>query len=95
MKIGTIQLRRPALILAPMEDVSERPFRRICRQLGADAVVTEFISAEASSLQPFFIYSTLLRYFSLEAGVSFIVLMVARTSWSPSFASQTRPTSTL
>jgi tRNA-dihydrouridine synthase B len=46
MKIGTIQLPHPALILAPMEDVSERPFRRICRRLGADAVVTEFISAE-------------------------------------------------
>lgn len=46
MRIGTIELPTPALYLAPMEDVSERPFRRICRKLGADVVVTEFISAE-------------------------------------------------
>jgi tRNA-dihydrouridine synthase B len=46
MRIGTIELPTPALYLAPMEDVSEKPFRRICRRLGADVVVTEFISAE-------------------------------------------------
>jgi nifR3 family TIM-barrel protein len=34
------------LILAPMAGVSESPFRRICRQQGADVVVTEFLSAE-------------------------------------------------
>ncbi len=34
------------LILAPMAGVSESPFRRLCRQHGADVVVTEFLSAE-------------------------------------------------
>lgn len=34
------------LILAPMAGVSESPFRRVCRQFGADVVVTEFLSAE-------------------------------------------------
>jgi len=34
------------LWLAPMEDITDPPFRRICRELGADVVVTEFISSE-------------------------------------------------
>src|ERR687893_1015604 len=34
------------LYLAPMAGVSESPFRRVCRQHGADVVVTEFLSAE-------------------------------------------------
>ena len=34
------------VILAPMAGVSESPFRRICREWGADVVVTEFLSAE-------------------------------------------------
>ena len=34
------------LILAPMEDVTDPPFRRLCRELGADWVYTEFISAD-------------------------------------------------
>src|SRR4051795_13665810 len=34
------------LYLAPMAGVSESPFRRLCRQHGADVVVTEFLSAE-------------------------------------------------
>ncbi|MCX8112521.1 MAG: tRNA dihydrouridine synthase DusB [Bacteroidia bacterium] len=36
----------PPLFLAPMEDVSDAAFRRLCREMGADAVVTEFISSE-------------------------------------------------
>src|SRR5262247_3554172 len=35
------------LILAPMAGVSEAPFRRICRRLGADILMTEFLAAEA------------------------------------------------
>ncbi|MGH7631930.1 MAG: tRNA dihydrouridine synthase DusB [Gemmatimonadales bacterium] len=35
------------LLLAPMAGVSEAPFRRICRRLGADVVVSEFLSSEA------------------------------------------------
>jgi len=34
------------LLLAPMEDVTEPPFRLICHRLGADIVYTEFISSE-------------------------------------------------
>jgi tRNA-dihydrouridine synthase B len=44
-RIGNIEVERK-LILAPMEDVTDPPFRRICKQLGADIVVTEFISSE-------------------------------------------------
>ncbi len=36
----------PGILLAPMEDVSELPFRLICRELGADIVYTEFVNAE-------------------------------------------------
>ncbi|HSM18693.1 MAG TPA: tRNA dihydrouridine synthase DusB [Gemmatimonadales bacterium] len=35
------------LILAPMAGVSEAPFRQICRRLGADVVMSEFLSSEA------------------------------------------------
>ncbi|GAB4168803.1 MAG: tRNA dihydrouridine synthase DusB [Calditrichia bacterium] len=37
----------PAFVLAPMEDVSDTAFRRLCKELGADVVYTEFISSEA------------------------------------------------
>lgn len=36
-----------AVVLAPMEDVTDSPFRQICRRMGASAVYTEFISSEA------------------------------------------------
>ncbi len=36
-----------ALILAPMAGVSEAPFRQICRRMGADVVISEFLSSEA------------------------------------------------
>lgn len=47
MKIDTIQLQEKPLFLAPMEDVSDSPFRQICKVKGADIVYTEFISSEA------------------------------------------------
>lgn len=47
MKIGDIQLQEKPLFLAPMEDVSDSPFRQICKSKGADIVYTEFISSEA------------------------------------------------
>ncbi len=37
---------RPLVVLAPMEDVSDVPFRRLCRELGAALTMTEFIRAE-------------------------------------------------
>jgi tRNA-dihydrouridine synthase B len=43
--IGSLALDRP-LLLAPMEDVSDQPFRLMSRRLGADVVYTEFISSE-------------------------------------------------
>lgn len=49
MKIGPVEFGNCPLFLAPMEDVTDPPFRQICRQLGADAVVTEFISSEGLS----------------------------------------------
>jgi tRNA-dihydrouridine synthase B len=45
-KIGNIQLDR-VLALAPMEDVTDIPFRLICKQMGADLVYTEFTNCEA------------------------------------------------
>jgi len=47
MNIGSIQLPQKPLFLAPMEDVTDSPFRQICRSKGADIVYTEFISSEA------------------------------------------------
>lgn len=47
MKIENIELPNKPLFLAPMEDVTDSPFRRICRKKGADIVFTEFISSEA------------------------------------------------
>lgn len=47
MKIDSIQLQDKPLFLAPMEDVSDSPFRQICKLKKADVVYTEFISSEA------------------------------------------------
>lgn len=47
MNIGSIELPDQPLFLAPMEDVTDSPFRQICRRKGADIVFTEFISSEA------------------------------------------------
>ncbi len=46
VKIGTIELGTYPLLLAPMEDVSDPPFRYVCKQQGADMMYTEFISSE-------------------------------------------------
>ncbi len=46
MKIGSIELDKP-LALAPMEDVTDRSFRLICKEQGADLLYTEFASSEA------------------------------------------------
>jgi tRNA-dihydrouridine synthase B len=46
MKIGPIHIERP-IALAPMEDVTDRAFRRVCKDMGADIVYTEFASCEA------------------------------------------------
>lgn len=46
MKIGNIELGNFPLLLAPMEDVSDPPFRFVCKQNGADLMYTEFISSE-------------------------------------------------
>ena len=46
VKIGDIELGDFPLLLAPMEDVSDPPFRALCKENGADVVYTEFISSE-------------------------------------------------
>lgn len=46
IKIGNIDLGEFPLLLAPMEDVSDPPFRFVCKQNGVDMMYTEFISSE-------------------------------------------------
>ena len=45
MNIGKINIDRP-IILAPMEDVTDQPFRMICKRLGADIMYTEFVNSD-------------------------------------------------
>ncbi len=47
MKIGSIDLGKRPVMLAPMEDVTDRSFRLICKEQGASMVYTEFVSADA------------------------------------------------
>ena len=62
VKIGKIEFEDFPLLLAPMEDVSDPPFRALCKEKGADLVYTEFISSEglirnaAKSVQKLDIY---------------------------------------
>lgn len=62
MKIGDIEVGEFPLLLAPMEDVSDPPFRALCKKHGADVMYTEFISSEglirdaAKSVQKLDIY---------------------------------------
>ncbi|MEQ9187537.1 MAG: tRNA dihydrouridine synthase DusB [Cryomorphaceae bacterium] len=62
VKIGDIEVGEFPLLLAPMEDVSDPPFRALCKRHGADVMYTEFISSEglirdaAKSVQKLDIY---------------------------------------
>ncbi len=62
VKIGKTELGEFPLLLAPMEDVSDPPFRALCKEQGADLMYTEFISVEglirdaSKSLQKLDIY---------------------------------------
>ncbi|MBK9108270.1 MAG: tRNA dihydrouridine synthase DusB [Saprospiraceae bacterium] len=62
LKIGTLELPEFPIILAPMEDVSDPPFRMLCKQHACDLMFTEFISVEglirdaAKSVQKLDIY---------------------------------------
>lgn len=47
MKIGSIDLGKYPLLLAPMEDVTDPAFRLMCKRFGADMVYTEFVSSDA------------------------------------------------
>ena len=47
MKIGNLELGHLPLFLAPMEDVTYKSFRHMCKKYGADVMYTEFISCEA------------------------------------------------
>ncbi len=62
VQIGTLDLGEFPLLLAPMEDVSDPPFRAVCKEQGVDMMYTEFIAAEglirdaAKSVQKLDIY---------------------------------------
>lgn len=47
MKIGSTEFGEFPVFLAPMEEISDAPFRRLCKRFGADMVYTEFIASEA------------------------------------------------
>ena len=47
MKIGEIELGQVPLFLAPMEDVTYKSFRYMCKKYGADVMYTEFVSSDA------------------------------------------------
>ena len=47
VKIDNIELGECPLIMAPMEDITDMPFRSLCKEFGADLLITEFISSEA------------------------------------------------
>ena len=46
VKIDNVELGEFPLLLAPMEDVSDPPFRALCKEQGCDMMYTEFISVE-------------------------------------------------
>lgn len=46
LKIGSLEIKGQPLLLAPMEDLTDPPFRHICKLYGADLVYTEFISSD-------------------------------------------------
>ena len=46
VKIGDLEIGEFPILLAPMEDVSDPPFRKLCKRGGADLMFTEFISSE-------------------------------------------------
>lgn len=46
VQIGKVEIGEFPLLLAPMEDVSDPPFRAVCKENGADLMYTEFISSE-------------------------------------------------
>ncbi len=46
MKLGNTDLGEFPVILAPMEDITDPPFRLICKEMGASAVITEFVAAD-------------------------------------------------
>ncbi len=46
VKIGQLELKGFPLLLAPMEDISDPPFRSVCKEKGVDLMYTEFVSSE-------------------------------------------------
>lgn len=47
MRIGNVDIGDKPVVLAPMEDVTDAPFRQLCREMGASLAYTEFVSADA------------------------------------------------
>ena len=68
IRIDNIELPEFPLLLAPMEDVSDPPFRALCKEQGADVVYTEFVSSEglirnaAKSVMKLDIYENAFQY---------------------------------
>ncbi len=45
--IGKIEIDKPAFLLSPMEEVSDRAFRMLCKENGADITISEFAASDA------------------------------------------------
>lgn len=46
-KIGSVEICDFPLVLSPMDDITDKPFRGVCKRFGADLLITEFIASEA------------------------------------------------
>lgn len=80
VKIGNVSLGEFPLLLAPMEDVSDPPFRRLCKMHGADMLYSEFISSEGLIVMPLKVNRSLI-YLIMNDLLVFRFLEVMRRQW--------------
>ena len=80
VKIDKIELPDFPLLLAPMEDVSDPPFRAVCKDNGADLMYTEFISSEGL-IRDAMKSRQKLTFSIMNAQLGFKFLVAMKTQW--------------